>query len=47
MPDSYIAFVVSLMFVAGLGLMIVQARHRTRERKQWKDVPATRKRARS
>ncbi|MBZ5719166.1 MAG: hypothetical protein LAO03_02190 [Acidobacteriia bacterium] len=47
MPDSYIAFVVSLMFVAGLGLIVVQARQKARERKQWKGVPATKKRARS
>ena len=47
MPNSYIAFVVSLMFLAGLGLFVVQARQISRKRKQWEVVPATQKRARS
>ena len=47
MPDFYIAFVVSLMFLAGLGLFVIRARQASRERKQWEAVPATPKRARS
>jgi hypothetical protein len=39
--DSYLAAIVAMMFVAGVVLVIVRARHRTKERKQWDHVPAT------
>jgi bacteriorhodopsin len=39
--DSYLAAIVAMMFVAGVVLVIVRARHRTKERKQWDPVPAT------
>ena len=47
--DSYIAAIVAMMFVAGWVLMIVRARHKSKERKQWEGVPVTiaRKRARN
>ena len=39
--DSYIAAIVAMMFVAGVVLMIVRARHKSKERKQWENVPPT------
>ncbi len=39
--DSYIAAIVAMMFVAGVVLFIVRARHSSKERKQWEGVPAT------
>jgi len=39
--DSYIAAIVAMMFVAGVVLFIVRARHRSKERKQWENVPPT------
>ena len=39
--DSYIAAIVAMMFVAGVVLFIVRARHNSKERKQWEGVPAT------
>ena len=47
--DSYIAAIVAMMFVAGVVLFIVRARHSSKERKQSEGVPVTiaRKRARN
>jgi hypothetical protein len=47
--DSYVAAIVAMMFVAGVVLFIVRARHNSKERKQWAGVPVTiaRKRARN
>jgi large-conductance mechanosensitive channel len=41
MADSYIGAIVAMMFVAGVVLMIVRARHKSTERKQWENAPAT------
>jgi hypothetical protein len=43
--DSYIAAIVALMFVAGVVLFIVRARHRSKERRQWQDVSTAKGRA--
>ena len=45
--DSYIAAIVALMFVAGVVLFIVRARHRSKERRQWQDVSTAKGRARN
>ncbi len=47
--DSYVAAIVAMMFVAGVALFIVRARHNSKERKQWEGVPVAiaRKRARN
>jgi len=39
--DSYIGAIVAMMFVAGVVLFIVRARHSSKEPKQWEGVPAT------
>jgi hypothetical protein len=45
--DSYIAAIVAMMFVAGVVLFIVRARHRSKERRQWENVSTAKGRARN
>ena len=45
--DSYVGAIVAMMFVAGVVLVIVRARHRSKERKQWENAPATTEKGRA
>ena len=45
--DSYVGAIVAMMFVAGVVLMIVRARHKSKERKQWESVSTAKGRARN
>jgi hypothetical protein len=40
-PDSYVAFIVTMMFAADLVLFTPWVRHRSQQPKRWAEVSAT------